>query len=177
LECIVCNWNVLFAIGMYCGQLEYIVCVFKWPIFWEIWPIFRLKRPGFGWLNYQWMRPNYQWIQPNYRRMRPNFGFSEDYCFFHTSNTFRPNFSEFHRIFQKSTGSTISYFFCSARIFKHYKCSGFIKEMNEPGLWILTFGPLIQFSPCFATVHMFRSVASVLRCQTKEDTNRSHFFY
>jgi hypothetical protein len=22
----VCNWNVLFAIGMYCGQLEYIVC-------------------------------------------------------------------------------------------------------------------------------------------------------
>jgi hypothetical protein len=47
---------------------------------------------------------------------------------------FRPNFSEFHRIFQKSTGSTISYFFCSARIFKHYKCSGFIKEMNEPGL-------------------------------------------
>jgi hypothetical protein len=31
--------------------------------------------------------------------MRPNFGFSEDYCSFHTSNAIRPNFSEFHRIF------------------------------------------------------------------------------
>jgi hypothetical protein len=31
--------------------------------------------------------------------MRPNFGFSEDYCYFHTANAFHPNFSEFHLIF------------------------------------------------------------------------------
>jgi hypothetical protein len=31
--------------------------------------------------------------------MRLNFGFLEDYCSFHTSNTIRLNFSEFHQIF------------------------------------------------------------------------------
>jgi hypothetical protein len=34
--------------------------------------------------------------------MRPNFDFPKDYCYFHTSNTFRPNFNEFHQIFPKS---------------------------------------------------------------------------
>jgi hypothetical protein len=57
------------------------------------------------------MQPNYRWIRPNYRQMRPNFGFLEDYCFFHMSNTIRPNFSKFHWIFQKSTESATSEFF------------------------------------------------------------------
>jgi hypothetical protein len=83
LECVVCNcivynWNILCVI----------VCVLKWSVFWEIRPIFHLKRPGFECSNYRWMQPNYRWI-------RPNFGFLKDSCSFHMSNAFRLNFSEF----------------------------------------------------------------------------------
>jgi hypothetical protein len=105
------------------------MCVFKWPIFWEIWPIFRLNHPGFGWPDYQWMRPNYRWIRPNYRWMRTNFGFSEDYCFFHT-NTFWPNFSEFHRIFSKIDGIDHLLFFLLHTNFQALQVQRFHKR-NE----------------------------------------------
>jgi hypothetical protein len=54
--------------------------------------------------------------------MRSKFGFSKDYCSFHTSNTFQPNFSEFHRFFSnflKIDRIRHLRIFFSARIFKH----------------------------------------------------------
>jgi hypothetical protein len=55
--------------------------------------------------------------------IRPIFVLSKNYCSLCSSNTFRSNFSKFHRIFSnfmKYNRFTFLQIFCSSRIFKHW---------------------------------------------------------
>jgi hypothetical protein len=69
-----------------------------------------------------------------------NFSFSEDYCYFHTSNTIRLNFNKFHYFlnFLKIDGTSHLQIFCSPRISN--RCTlvgaltitrGFYRTVNE----------------------------------------------
>jgi hypothetical protein len=57
----------------------------------------------------------------------------EDYYSFHTSNTIRPNFNEFHRIFQKSTVSVTSDFFLLGTNFQTLLKNQVLQETSSMG--------------------------------------------